>query len=255
MDGPWLNTELYSSTQLFFYLGGFFLWGAAYVVIIRNILRDRFVEVPIIAVCGNITWEFLWGFYFENDMGRLLTLFYIGGALLDTFILYSLFRYGYKQVSTEAVRAVLKPLIVLSLFSWTLLYLGFKNSGYDLPLGSNSAYIVNVVMSVLYMLFALHFAKIELFSITAGWLKGIGTAMIAVFVYITYTDNPFVQSIAIVCSVIDAIYMVVLYRRQRALKATGGVSYFDLDTGQPRMTQNESATDTASTEDIANTKS
>jgi len=220
MNTVWLNTELYSTTQLFFYLGGFFLWGAAYVFVIRNIRRDKFVEVPIIAVCGNITWEILWGFFFTNDMGRLLTLFYAGGALLDCYILYSLFHYGYKQVASAAIRAQLTPLIGISLLAWTVLYIAFKATGYDLPLGSNSAYLVNLVMSAMYIIFALSYAEIERFSLLVGWLKGVGTGMVSVFVFITYPDNPFVQTIAVVCGVLDAIYLVLLHRRQRQLPNT-----------------------------------
>ncbi len=219
MGSVWINTGLYSPTQLFLYLGGFVVWGLAYVFVIRAILKTQFVEVPIIAVCGNVTWEILWGFFFPNDMGRLLTLLYQAGGLLDVFILLSLFRFGHKQVANVAVRAALKPLICTALVCWAALYIAFRAAGYDLPLGSNSAYLVNLVMSAVYILYAIGYPQVQLFSIATGWMKGIGTAMVTVFVFITYPDNVFVQTMGIVCAILDAIYMAVLYRRQHALSA------------------------------------
>ena len=48
--------------------------------------------------------------------------------------------------------------------------------------------------------------------------------MVTVFVFITYPDNPFVQTMGIVCGVLDAVYMIVLYRRRgaRALLSSNG---------------------------------
>ena len=42
--------------------------------------------------------------------------------------------------------------------------------------------------------------------------------MVTVFVFLTYPDNPFVLVISVVCGVLDAIYMVILYKRHGDLK-------------------------------------
>lgn len=214
MSGDWLNTDLYTPIQLFFYLGGFLLWGIGYVLVIRRIFRSKFVEVPVFAVCGNITWEFLWGFYFESNMGLLLVWFYRLGALIDVGILVSVFLYGRKQLISEPVKRHFVPMVVFSLVMWTLLYLAFQKTGYDLPLGSNSAYLVNLVMSILYILLLLNLEDPYLLSKAIGWLKGVGTGMVTVFVFMVYPDNLFVQVISVIVGVLDAIYMVLLYRRQ-----------------------------------------
>ena len=211
----WINTDVYTPIQLFFYLGGFLLWGIGYVLVIVRVVRTRFVEVPIFAVCGNVTWEFLWGFYFANDMGLLLTWFYRLGALLDVYILVSVFRYGRKQLISEPVEKHFAPMVVGALIIWAALYVAFQRQGYDLPLGSNSAYLVNLVMSILYILLVLNLRDSKLLSIPIGWLKGLGTGMVTVFVFLAYPENLFVQVISIIVGVLDAIYMVLLYRRQR----------------------------------------
>jgi hypothetical protein len=214
MSELWINTDVYTPAQLFFYLGGFLLWGIGYALVIRRIVKTRFVEVPVFAVCGNITWEFLWGFYFESDMGLLLVWFYRLGALLDVGILISVFLYGRKQLISPAVSKHFVPMVIGALAIWTLLYLAFQKQGYDLPLGSNSAYLVNLVMSILYILLALNLKNPHLLSIPIGWLKGVGTGMVTVFVYLAYPDNLFVQVISVIVGVLDIIYMALLYKLQ-----------------------------------------
>ncbi|MEH6590981.1 MAG: hypothetical protein V7746_12015 [Halioglobus sp.] len=210
----WINTDVYTQAQLFFYLAGFLLWGIGYALVIRRIVKTRFVEVPIFAVCGNITWEFLWGFYFETDMGLLLVWFYRLGAMLDVGILISVFLYGRKQLISSAVNKHYVPMVIGALVMWTLLYLAFQKQGYDLPLGSNSAYLVNLVMSVLYIMLALNLKDPHLLSIPIGWLKGLGTGMVTVFVFLAYPDNLFVQVISVIVGVLDLIYMALLYKLQ-----------------------------------------
>jgi hypothetical protein len=45
--------DVYSPLELCFYLGGFLLWGVAYGLLVVRIPRQRFVEIPFFAVCGN----------------------------------------------------------------------------------------------------------------------------------------------------------------------------------------------------------
>jgi hypothetical protein len=63
-------SDAYTPLQMYLYLGGFLLWGVAYAILVVRIPRHRFVEIPFFAVCGNVTWEFLWGFVFEGSPGR-----------------------------------------------------------------------------------------------------------------------------------------------------------------------------------------
>jgi hypothetical protein len=206
----------YSPLELFFYLGGFLLWGVAYARLVVRIPRHRFVEIPAFAVCGNVTWEFLWGFVWTVEMmGDTLQWFYRLGCLLDVCILCFLLRYGKRQVSLPVLRRFFHPAVAAGLAGWTAFYWTFRGQGYDLPLGSNSAYVVNVVMSVLYIGLVLRMRDVSAFSPGIGWLKGLGTGMVTVFVFLAYPDNAFVQTLGILTALLDATYLVVLHQRQR----------------------------------------
>ena len=123
---------------------------------------------------------------------------------------------------SEPVEKHFAPMVVGALIISAALYVAFQRQGYDLPLGSNSAYLVNLVMSILYILLVLNLRDSKLLSIPIGWLKGLGTGMVTVFVFLAYPENLFVQVISIIVAVLDAIYMVLLYRRQRG--PTGAVA-------------------------------
>lgn len=212
--------DAYSPLELFFYLGGFLLWGAAYGSLLVRIHRHRFVEIPAFAVCGNVSWEFLWGFVWQVEMlGSTLQWFYRLGCLLDLGILTFTFLYGARQVTLPVLQRYFRPALVAALAGWTAFYWTFRGQGYDLPLGSNSAYIVNIVMSMLYIGLVLRTADAALFGATIGWLKGIGTGMVTVFVFLAYPENRFVQTLGVITALLDACYLALLHLRQRGLLA------------------------------------
>lgn len=214
MAGP------YTWLQVFLYLGGFLLWGVAYAWLVFRIPRYRYVEIPFFAVCGNVSWELLWGFVWTVEMaGETLQWFYRLGCLLDLFILACVFRWGAKQVSLPSLREAFRPLVAVSLVGWLGFLWTFHAQGYDLPLGSNSAYLINVVMSVLFIGLVLRAADPSLFSRGIGWLKGLGTGMVTVFVFLAYPENRFVQTLGVATALLDLTYLGLLHLRRSGLLA------------------------------------
>jgi hypothetical protein len=226
--------DAYTPAQLFFYLVGFLLWGVAYGLVVVRIPRQRFVEIPFFAVCGNVTWEFLWGFVWKVEMlGETLQWFYRLGCFLDLFILAFVFKYGAKQVSLPVLRRWFRPIVVASLAGWIAFYWTFRAQGYDLPLGSNSAYAVNVVMSVLYITMTLRMRDVSVLSSDIGWLKGLGTGFVTVFVFLAYPENRFVQVLGVVTGALDALYLVVLRLRRQGKLAPPDALAIDVDDDEP----------------------
>lgn len=219
-------TPEYSNLQLFWYMGGFLLWGIAYGWLVFRIPKHRFVEIPVLAVCGNVTWEFLWGFVWHVEMmGQTLQWFYRLGCLLDVFILVCVFRWGMKQWTLPVFKRFFHPIVVTFLAFWLVFYWTFRNAGFDLPLGSNSAYVINTVMSALYIGLVLRLQDVSAFSWWIGWLKGTGTLMVTVFVFLTYPESRFTQALGITCALLDGTYLLVLRLRQKghlAPPATAG---------------------------------
>ncbi|MFT4866425.1 MAG: hypothetical protein ACI9N0_000263 [Ilumatobacter sp.] len=229
-DGPFLNTRLYSRGELLWYFGGWILWIPVYWVVIAR-LRHGYLEIPAIAACGNIAWEFLWGYVYAQDMGWGLQLIYMGAFLMDVGILYGVFRFGRLQISDQRARPFWPLIVVIMLAVWTAYYVGFIETGDDLPLGSTTAYTVNLVMSLAYLWFGITRPTREL-SLIAAICKALGTGGVTVFVFMVYRDHTLVMTLAVMVSILDAGYIALLLWRRRS-----GREFLQAPTANSTVTQ------------------
>jgi len=207
-----LNLKDYTPAELLFFGAGCFLWIVVYYFTLRNITRQKFIEIPLITVCGNIAWEFLWSWVFRTDMGSLFVWGYRTWFFMDCFIVYGLFRYGYKQLTIPALRKHASQLIVFGIAAWlVVLYFYIKN--YDAPISKNGAYsgfILNVIISALYISQFFRLSNPQLFSKPIAWSKGVGTALISVFCFLHFTDG-FLRSLCVLNALLDGLYLYIFY--------------------------------------------
>jgi hypothetical protein len=215
MERPIINLADYTVTQHIFFALGCLLWVFTYVIVIRGIRKNDFIDIPLIAVTANFAWEFLWSFVFITDMGSLYMWGYRIWFFLDCFIVFGLFRDGYKQIGIAALRDKSKLIIAFGIACWVLmLYYYIKN--YDFPVSHNgvySGYIINVMMSALYIPMLLRLGDSQQFSKWAGWLKGVGTLLISVFCVLKYNDG-FLLSMCAVTALLDAVYIYLVMRNK-----------------------------------------
>ena len=216
MTRQFIDSTGYSGAEIFWYFGGFLAWTPAYVGVLLIAVRERRLEIPMLAATGNIAWEFLWGFVYGGnlDMGRGLQFIYIGAFVLDVGILYAVFRYGRDQSTAPLVRRWWPLLVSGVLAGWLAIVAGLHASGRDLPLGSVSAYLVNLAESGVYLWFGLTLLDPRHMSWTVAWSKFIGTAMVTVFVFLRYPDDQFTIALAVLVGVIDLLYIGVLIGRR-----------------------------------------
>jgi len=219
-----VNLRDYTPLELFLFATGCYLWVVVYALYIRSIVKKKFIEAPVFAVCGNIGWEFSWSFLLRTDMGPLLQWCYRFWFLFDLFIFYGVLRYGWEQVRTEAFRKVLKPLLVaLAVFDAAAFYF-MAASGLDTSIGANSAFLLNFTLSMLYV-FVL-FQQRELGNLgrvswLIAWLKMIGTGTNTVFMNIhpAYADNSFLHFLSIATTSVDCVYIYLVWKLKRQAKA------------------------------------
>jgi hypothetical protein len=213
MDTPtvWLNTELYTPFELVLFAVGCFGWVVAYFVVIKNVLRHKFVEIPAGAVVANIAWEFVWGFLYTSDMGMTFAWGYRIWFFMDCAIVYFLFKYGSKQLTTPALQTWFRPAAFAGIVVWGFLIYFMVAQGYDTGYGAISGYVLNVMMSALYITLLLHMGSTELFSLTVGWSKMLGTALLSVFNYMVNGDMMFLMALCLVTLILDLLYIAALY--------------------------------------------
>jgi ABC-type multidrug transport system fused ATPase/permease subunit len=199
-----------------------------YALYIRSIFKKKFIEAPIFAACGNIGWEFTWGFLFRTDMGPLLVWCYRFWFFFDLVIFWGVLTYGYEQVRTEAFRKVLRPLLVTIAVSHVAAFYSMGVSCLDTPIGATSAYLLNVYLSALYIFVLFQqraLGNLARVSWLIAWLKMIGTGMNTIFMNIhpEYAHNYFLRFTSIAVGVIDCVYIYLVWRLKRQARAASSM--------------------------------
>ncbi len=217
MNQPLINFEAYPTIGLVFNGIGCLFWVVAYAVLVWEIRKKKFVEMPAYVAGANIGWEFVWSFIYHPDTGLLYAMSYQAAFLLDCFIFYSVLRYGTKQPMQAETRKHFKIFAIINFCFWILFSYTYRNEGYDTMIGANSGYIINVILSLqcLFMLFQTK--DTGRFSMLLAWCRMLGTGLISVSMFIFYPENQFVQLLGVSCFVLDNAFIITLWRRHGRL--------------------------------------
>lgn len=222
----WINWRDYTGTELFFYGAGCFLWVIAYFIYIRNIVKFKFVEMPVFAGCCDVAWEFVWSFYAYCDLGQLFQAANVVWFLLDAgFIFtYGVLFFGAKQfVSRELTdRRIYIPMCLGIAVAAGLATYFMHAQGLDNGVGGRSAYLIQLSISFLYIPLMLRQTTLEHFSWTANWLRSAGSALVVVFFFLHYPDDRFLQTIGVTAAITDATFLVLYQQKKRQLATAAG---------------------------------
>lgn len=151
----WLNTDYYSTLELTLTLTGSILWVAVYVFIIIDANKNRYMEMPLIAIAGNIAWEAIYSWAFDGyiNLGLFLKIGYRAWFFLDIYIVILALRYSYKQFDSDLIRNNIKSFFaILFIFYFILIWACGISEIDNLPIHSNgsvrlggvSAYVLNI---------------------------------------------------------------------------------------------------------------
>ncbi len=216
-----INLKDYTPLEHVLFATGALLWVFTYIIVIKNIRKFKFIEIPIVAVCANFSWEFLWSFVFTTDMGELYVWGYRIWFFLDCYIVFGLFKYGWKQTSLEEIKKHYHLIVALCLAAWfACLY--YYIDIYDAPIthmGANSGYILNVMMSALYPILLLRMNSLNGFSYLGGWFKGVGTFLITIFCFLKFPDHSWLLVLCAITTVLDAWYIYLFSVKRKKLGA------------------------------------
>lgn len=212
----WINLKEFTAYEIIVTAIGWIFWITFYGLIIKSIRKDKYVEMPWICVLGNISWEFVWGFFFYDqiNLGELFIWSYRAWFFLDIFILWGMFKYGRKQIDIPDIKKYFVPISIGLIIFWVSLYSSFIASGFDHKWGSQSAYISNVVISILFLTLFLRQWEFKKFSKLMAWCKCLGTLAYTIVYFSFDPPNSFVHIIGGIVFILDLIYLYLLYTRQ-----------------------------------------
>lgn len=209
----WFNLTDYTLLEHIIFATGCLLWFVVYVIAIKNIHQHQFCEIPPITVGANVTWEFLKSFVFLTNMGLFYNIAYAGWFFLDLYITYGMFKYGNKLVS-DTIKPYYSYFMAFNLLSWLIVQYLFMRMGYDDVVGAFSAFIINLVISSMYISIILTTKQPKMFSKTVAWAKMFGTGLVGVFAFVHWPNNYLLLSMGIIIFLMDSFYTYLLSQRQ-----------------------------------------
>jgi hypothetical protein len=152
------------------------LWMLAYIFAIWVGFRDHTYGFPLVAVCLNVSWEFLFSLVFRptSKVRMILTLLWLA---LDLVILYQLLRWGAAD-QLPLIQAHFIPIVLGTLLLAAIGHFTFHCT-YDDPGGEQAAFAINLVMSILFVFLLLRRSDLRGLSYAAAWLKMLGTLILS----------------------------------------------------------------------------
>jgi len=207
---------------------GDFLWVVAYVLSIRKGFQDRTYGFPMLCIALNLSWEFIYAVIFPFRPSRVIEGLRCAWLVCDFVIAYQLFRYGRRWQTTPLIRRFFYPIAIAAILSAFVGQLTFHYTFAD-QWGASDAYLINLVMSMLFVWMCLHRPDEKGLSIGAAWAKMLGTGILSVGSCLMITDwlkSSFLVFLFAAIFVFDVIYIVLLHdnKRQLAVKAQKGTA-------------------------------
>ena len=207
---PWFDTANYEPYQIALFLAGALLWLLVYFDTLRSIIKFKVVAIPLVAICLNFGFEVTTSFFRVPDMGKALVVAYWAWMLVDIFIVYAMFRYGWKQLRTQTIKGALPWLLPAGVLMGLVLQYFFITE-YDLPMAPLSGYIISLVMTMLFV--SLLFLPGEQGQTRLiGWSKFLGNSLISIMFFTKYPENRFLQTLFVSVAFFDIWYVFLLYK-------------------------------------------
>jgi hypothetical protein len=190
-------------------------WTMVYLAIIYLGFKDKTYGMLFFALALNITWEFIFSFLLGGEFSLQLVINIIW-FFFDVVILYTYFRYGRKEFPKTVDEKWFVPWSVLAIAVGFITQYSTALEFPGLPGAMYSAFVINLVMSVLFIGMLLRRDSVEGQSIVVAVFKWMGTAAPTILFYLVSGSN-LVLVLGVVIFMFDVIYIGMLYQRFRDL--------------------------------------
>jgi len=219
-------------------------WLLAYVLIVRRGFMEKTFGMPIVAMMGNWTWEWIFGLGFDSSCPPVWNTcprfwFHLGdflAAFFDLFIVYTVFKFGRSKISNPFVRKYYYPILVFGIVSAFaiqypfvtemglpnahLLTVGGQTVAY-LPGdkgGAYSGFILAFIMSILFIQMITERNSLEGQSFIIALSMLLGNIASLVFVLIVGTTSPLLNVVACLTLFVNLVYVILAYQKSIELQ-------------------------------------
>lgn len=199
---PQLKWSLQISSGLF--------WTLVYILIIKRGFEDKVLGMPLVALCANISWEFIFSFIYPHDAPQ----YYVNIVwfLFDVVILVQALKFGKFDFNPRLPLKLFYPAFALTfLMSFcAVLLVSREFKDWD---GKYAAFGQNLMMSVMFVSMLLRRASVKGQSIYIALFKMIGTLLPSILFFLYYPKSLLLDYLYVSIFIFDLIYFVMLYRK------------------------------------------
>ncbi|SFH21514.1 transmembrane-type terpene cyclase [Pontibacter chinhatensis] len=194
-------------------VGSGIFWSLTYLLILRRGFLDKSYGMPVVALCANLSWEFIFSFVHPHSKPQL----YIDYAwlALDAGILVQYLTYGRKAFPKHLPGSLFYPTFLLTLLLSFLFILLLSRELNDLN-GVYAAFSQNLLMSILFVQLLLKRNSHEGQSIYIALCKMIGTVFPSILLYLYFPHSYFLNLLYVSIFIFDITYLLLLYFKIRA---------------------------------------
>jgi hypothetical protein len=187
-------------------------WATAYVLIIRRGFLEKTYGMPMVALAGNIVWEFLFGFFIREPGTEPNYVWVIINAVwfgMDVIIFWQVLKFGMNE-KWPSKRFFYNGIVLAVIFAvGAELAITYQLSDWE---GQYASFIDNLMMSVLFInMFYNRGVRGQ--SIYIAISKMIGTLAISIAYLVRYPSAPLQWYLSASILFFDLLYTGLLYAR------------------------------------------
>ena len=189
-------------------------WMLTYVLIIRRGFLDRTYGMPFVALCANLSWEFIFAFLHPHPgIQKPVNIIWFA---LDIVILFQFLKYGRKEFPNLSLGTFYSMFGITLVTSFcAVLFITYEFADWS---GAYVAFGSNLLMSVLFvnMLYQRKGLRGQSTSIAVAKMIGTAFASLAFFLYVKpFQGSVLLYFLYIAIFVYDLLYFVLCMRSKR----------------------------------------
>ncbi|MBD2566260.1 hypothetical protein H6G95_38165 [Nostoc linckia FACHB-391] len=163
-------------------LGSGAFWILTYILLIQRGFKDQTYRMPLVALCANLSWEFIFSFIHPHQPPQLQIN--IVWLMLDLIILYEFFKFGQSELK-DIPKKLFYPVFILTLFTSFCCVLLITDEFQDWS-GAYTAFGQNLLMSILFIDMLTKRNTVRGQSIFIAIIKMRGTLLASIGFYINH---------------------------------------------------------------------
>ncbi|WP_205500829.1 transmembrane-type terpene cyclase [Rufibacter psychrotolerans] len=205
--------HLEASLSHFLMIASGLFWTITYLLILRRGYQDKTYGMPMVALCANFAWEFIFSFVYPHPQPQLF-IDYLW-LLFDAGIVVQYLRYGKREFPQNL------PANLFSLtFLFTLLYCGLIIAAmareFEDYIGIYAAFAQNLLMSVLFVRMFLKRNSAAGQSVYIALSKLIGTVFPSILFYLYFPGSYLLMLLYVGIFILDGVYFLLLYAKLKS---------------------------------------